>query len=86
MELAPSFTLYKVSTLVLQVHYTCLGVKVKLSSTGIHIMESQWLNQGKLIPVQVTAISRRRKGVPRGSKPAPQGRPPLLSRIHNPRV
>lgn len=34
----------------------------------------------KKIPVQVSATSRRRKGVPRGAKPIPQGRPPLLSR------
>ena len=34
----------------------------------------------KMIPVQVTATSRRRKGAPRGAKPIPQGRPPLLSR------
>ena len=39
----------------------------------------------KTIPVQVTATSRRRKGVPRGAKPIPQGRPPLLSRNVQPK-
>ena len=39
----------------------------------------------KRIPVQVTATSRRRKGAPRGAKPIPQGRPPLLSRNLQPK-
>ena len=34
----------------------------------------------KMIPVQVTATSRRMKGAPSRAKPIPQGRPPLLSR------
>ena len=39
----------------------------------------------KMIPVQVTATSRRRKGAPRGAKPIPQGRPPLLSKNLKPK-
>ena len=38
-------------------------------------------HQGVLIPVQITATSRRRKGVPRGRRPIPQGHPPKLSTV-----
>lgn len=38
-----------------------------------------------MIPVQVTATSRRRKGAPRGAKPIPQGHPPQLSRKEQPK-
>jgi len=36
---------------------------------------------GVLIPVQATATSRWRKGVPRGRKPISQGRPLKLSTV-----
>ena len=37
-------------------------------------------HQGSSIPVQSSAVARRRKGVPRGRKPVPQGRPPKLAK------
>ena len=47
----------------------------------LYIAGLQRRHQGVLIPVQTTATSRRRKGVPRGRKPIPQGRPPKLSKV-----